>query len=191
MVFGIAACNNDENAPVINGAEQISVQAGTTFDQLQGVTALDSSGADLTSSIEVTGTFNINIAAVYTLVYKVSDSEGNETSVQRQVTVTAVDLEVDIILETISFDKITLHVLINFDFGNLDALANVVQTIATETYLDHFDHIDGNRYTLTIYAYQTQADYDSLDATYGYQVFNINSIGNPGLSSATNALKLS
>ena len=194
LVFGISACQNDDKdtvSPEISGATAISIAAGgTLFDQMAGITASDDVDGDLTSSILVTGSLDINLAGVYSLTYQVSDQAGNQTTVIRQITVTAVNLSVDIKSEIITFDQIVIHVLIDFNFGNLLALSNVINLVANESYLDHFDQIDGNRYTLTIYAYKNEADYTLQNASYGYHVFRINSIGNPGLTSFTNALKL-
>jgi len=200
LVFGISACNNDDQpdptldtdtvSPVISGASPISVQAGSVFNPLEGVTALDDVDGSLTTSITVSGVININIVGVYQLTYTVTDAAGNVATVNRQITVTAIDLQVNLLMEKVTFDQIVIHVFIDYAFISLDGLTTVVQTIANESYLDHFDQIDGNRYTLTIYAYKNEADYTLQNASYGYHVFRINSIGNPGLTSFTNALKL-
>ena len=52
-----------------------------------GFTAFDVEDGDLTSQVVVTGTVNINIAGIYTITYKVTDSKGDHTTLSRKVTV--------------------------------------------------------------------------------------------------------
>ena len=52
-----------------------------------GVIASDGLDGNLTSSITVSGTVDVNTTGVYTLIYSVSDNTGNEVSATRTVTV--------------------------------------------------------------------------------------------------------
>ncbi|MGL4736769.1 MAG: glycosyl hydrolase family 18 protein [Cellulosilyticaceae bacterium] len=74
-------------APEIKGANAITLTVGDVFDPMAGVTATDREDGDLTSSIVVTGTVDTAVSGTYELVYTVSDREGLETVVRRQVIV--------------------------------------------------------------------------------------------------------
>ena len=73
--------------PIIEGLEDISIRVGNKFNPLDGITASDNQGGDLTSKIEVIGSVDTDLIGVYELVYKVSDSDGNTIEVRRKVTV--------------------------------------------------------------------------------------------------------
>ncbi len=79
----------DTIAPVITltGSDPINHEQGTAFTD-PGATANDSLDGDLTASIIVTGSVNINVSGTYTLSYNVSDAAGNNaTTVTRDVIV--------------------------------------------------------------------------------------------------------
>ena len=71
----------------IIGANDVSIQWGSEFDALKGVTATSAKGTDLTDKIEVTGTVDTKTSGEYKLTYSVLDEEGNETSKTIQVLV--------------------------------------------------------------------------------------------------------
>ncbi|WP_133015227.1 immunoglobulin-like domain-containing protein [Clostridium cuniculi] len=73
--------------PVISGANNIQIEFGSVFDPKVGVTATDYEDKDLTASIVVTGEVNTSVAGEYELIYSVTDSDGNITTVKRIVTV--------------------------------------------------------------------------------------------------------
>ena len=75
------------SAPVISGANNITINLGDKFNALSGVTATDKEDGDLTSAIKVAGTVDTLKAGEYTLTYSVKDSSGKETTVTRVVTV--------------------------------------------------------------------------------------------------------
>src|SRR5690554_3026702 len=80
--------NDDPNKPVINGANNVTIEVGTTFDPKAGVTAtLD--GVDITTDIVITGTVNVNEEGNYTLTYKVTTEAGESAEATRVVTVIA------------------------------------------------------------------------------------------------------
>ena len=68
----------DEVAPVITlaGNASITLEVGDSFTD-PGATAQDAVDGDLTSSIVVTGTVDLNTVGTYTLTYNVSDGAGN------------------------------------------------------------------------------------------------------------------
>jgi len=76
-----------DSFPVITGATDVEITVGDSFDPLAGVSASDTEDGDLTSSITVNGSVNTDTVGVYSLVYIVEDSNGNETRVTITVTV--------------------------------------------------------------------------------------------------------
>jgi hypothetical protein len=75
--------------PVITliGDPEITIAVGDAFADL-GATASDTEDGDLTSSIVVNSTVNLNVAGVYTITYDVVDSDDNAAeTVTRTVTV--------------------------------------------------------------------------------------------------------
>lgn len=91
LMFTLAGCGNKNNAPTFAGVEDASVTVDTSFDILNGVTATDKEDGDLTSSITTTGTVDITVVNEYTITYKVTDSDGNEASVNRVINVVGLD----------------------------------------------------------------------------------------------------
>ena len=83
---GMNPIGNNE-APVISGAEDITINLGDTFNPLNGVKASDSEDGDLTSKVSINGKVDNTKAGEYTLTYSVSDSKGAVTTVTRVVTV--------------------------------------------------------------------------------------------------------
>ena len=79
---------DDPVAPelVLNGGEEITVGAGQPF-QDPGFTATDNVDGDLTEQVQVSGQVDIYAPGDYELLYTVTDSWGNTTTVVRKVTV--------------------------------------------------------------------------------------------------------
>ena len=82
---------NDGIAPTItlNGDSDIAIKAGTRFED-PGCTAKDSHGNDISDSVSVSDNISTYRAGTYTITYSVTDKFGNETSIDRTVTVEAV-----------------------------------------------------------------------------------------------------
>ncbi len=74
------------NAPTINTPGNESVNIGEVFDPLSGVTALDEEDGSI-ATIIVDGSVDTSKSGDYVLTYTVVDSDGNETSVTRIITV--------------------------------------------------------------------------------------------------------
>ncbi|MCD7809913.1 MAG: DUF5011 domain-containing protein [Erysipelotrichaceae bacterium] len=83
----ITVLSNDTTPPIIYGIEDVTIQLGDTFDELEGVSAYDETDGWITSDIEVDGVINTHIVGVYEIVYSVSDSAGNVTEETRVVSV--------------------------------------------------------------------------------------------------------
>lgn len=82
---------NDGIAPTItlNGDSDITIKAGTRFED-PGCTAKDSHGNDISDNVSVSDNISTYRAGTYTITYSVTDKFGNETSIDRTVTVKAV-----------------------------------------------------------------------------------------------------
>ncbi|MBC6314241.1 immunoglobulin-like domain-containing protein [Listeria grandensis] len=77
---------SNEN-PVVTGQDS-SFKAGRTFDPMAGITASDTEDGDLTASIQVVANdVNPDVAGVYHVTYRVTDSDSNTTEVTYTVTV--------------------------------------------------------------------------------------------------------
>ena len=88
------------NAPVISGAVDRTIEKGSTFRPTEGVTASDVEDGDLTSKIKYSGTVRIGAVGVYTATYTVTDSDGNTTSVTVTITVVANDKDAPLLTGT-------------------------------------------------------------------------------------------
>ncbi|MDD4389115.1 MAG: DUF5011 domain-containing protein, partial [Bacilli bacterium] len=69
--FYFAACDGKktDNKPVISGAEDITIEKGSAFVPLAGVTAKDEEDGDLTDAITYSGNINVNQVGKYTATY--------------------------------------------------------------------------------------------------------------------------
>ena len=76
-----------EDEPVFSGINDVRVHHGSAFDPYAGVTASDKEDGDLTNSITVEGSVDVNTVGTYVLVYSVKDSDNNETKQSRTVVV--------------------------------------------------------------------------------------------------------
>jgi len=86
--FALANVSIDNEAPVLtlNGDSTIIVKQGDPYVEL-GATATDNVDGDLTDQIEVSGDVDTSTIGSYTVTYTVSDSVGNESTVERIVEV--------------------------------------------------------------------------------------------------------
>ena len=83
---------DDGKGPEFAGLPAASdVAQGQPFDALAGVAATDEVDGDVSARITVEGGVDTTTPGSYTLTYRVSDLAGNETAVERTVTVTAVE----------------------------------------------------------------------------------------------------
>lgn len=83
-----SAKKEDTTKPVIklNGEEEIRLTAGEKYEE-KGATAIDYCDGDLTDKIEISGSVDTDKVGSYKLEYKVKDSNNNESSVIRNITV--------------------------------------------------------------------------------------------------------
>ena len=70
----------------LNGAFKIDIEKGGTFID-PGATALDSTDGNLSSFVIISGTLDTSAVGTYTLVYSITDSDGNSSSITRIIVV--------------------------------------------------------------------------------------------------------
>ncbi|MFA1561905.1 M66 family metalloprotease [Aliivibrio fischeri] len=75
--------------PVFAGVNDLTIDAGTAFDPMSGVSASDAEDGDISSKIQVSGNVDINTAGIYTLTYRVIDSASQTVTATRNITVVA------------------------------------------------------------------------------------------------------
>lgn len=98
----------DETVPVIFGVDDITVNVGSDFDPLSGVSAIDDLDGDITTELVITENVDTTTSGVYLVRYDVSDSQNNQTIELRYVTV---------IDDTVSTDPDNLVLNGSFDNG--------------------------------------------------------------------------
>lgn len=83
----------DENKvfyqPELIGSDALVIMQGSQFNPLAEIIATDSEDGDLTDQIEIFGSVDTNELGTYTLVYRVTDSDGQSVEKTRLVTVVA------------------------------------------------------------------------------------------------------
>ena len=81
------------NKPVFHGVDDITIERGTRFLPLDGVSVTDEEDGEINLSLVLVDTrgFNANVVGEYTITYTVYDTDGNETVVKRKVTVVFTD----------------------------------------------------------------------------------------------------
>ncbi|RYU67482.1 DUF5011 domain-containing protein [Aliivibrio finisterrensis] len=75
--------------PVFTGVNDLTIDAGTAFDPMSGVSATDAEDGDISSKIQVSGSVDVNTAGIYTLTYRVIDSASQTVAAIRNITVVA------------------------------------------------------------------------------------------------------
>ncbi|MFA8438056.1 DUF5011 domain-containing protein [Pueribacillus sp. YX66] len=86
--FVLAKVLIDNEAPVIslNGDNPMTIKQGDPYEE-PGATAQDNLDGDLTGQIKISGDVDTDTIGTYTVTYTVSDSVGNETTVERTVNI--------------------------------------------------------------------------------------------------------
>ena len=112
---GLEAIYN--KAPEFHGVTEKTIMKNGTFDKLEGVSVTDDHDDTINNSkIVVTGEVNTAKAGYYTLIYKVTDSWGRSTEVERKVFVRPLAENNKIILKNSSNEDLFK---IGFDFSKM------------------------------------------------------------------------
>ena len=99
------------DGPVIKGAEDIRIDERSKFDPLEGVTAQDGQGNDITDKLTYTGSVDTSTPGEYTINYYVYDKDGKVATAKRVVTVQS-DASKPVVM---SPDKLTVKQNSKFD----------------------------------------------------------------------------
>ncbi|EMF0110802.1 DUF5011 domain-containing protein, partial [Enterococcus hirae] len=99
------------DGPVIKGAEDIRIDERSKFDPLEGVTAQDGQGNDITDKLTYTGSVDTSTPGEYTIKYYVYDNDGKVATAKRVVTVQS-DASKPVVM---SPDKLTVKQNSKFD----------------------------------------------------------------------------
>ena len=91
---------SSNNKPVITGAVDRTIEKGSTFVPIDGITAWDEEDGDLTESIKMSGTVKIHVVGSYPITYYVVDKDGNRTEVTVTITVVANDKDAPLLTGT-------------------------------------------------------------------------------------------
>lgn len=73
--------------PLINGAINRSTFVGNTIDLMNGVSAIDSDGNDITDKINISGSYSFDKKGTYEIIYSVTDVKGNTSITKITLTV--------------------------------------------------------------------------------------------------------
>ncbi|GEM_PF-1785286 len=106
----------EDSLPTISGATDTTISVTADYDLLDGVTASDFEDGDLTADITVSGTFDSSVAGIYTVTYSITDSFGNTTTVDREITVNAEVVEPYELFNS-GFDNDLANWLMDFNAG--------------------------------------------------------------------------
>lgn len=87
-VFTATAAGTDDVAPELTVPDHVTITAGDAFDPMAGVSATDNTDGDLTDDIQVIGSLDTAKPGVYVLTYMVEDTNGNQATAARAITVT-------------------------------------------------------------------------------------------------------
>lgn len=77
----------NDKKPVISGAVNRVVYEYDSYSVMDGITAADTCGNDITDDIEVKGTVDMEVPGVYTVTYSVEDVLGRKDEVTVEITV--------------------------------------------------------------------------------------------------------
>ncbi|MGO1769209.1 MAG: LamG-like jellyroll fold domain-containing protein [Microbacterium sp.] len=88
-LFVATAAGTDTTAPVLTIPESTTIAEGSAFDPLEGVTAIDDTDGDVSDRIEVIGEVDTSVTGPHVLVYRVTDTNGNQAIGPRLVIVEA------------------------------------------------------------------------------------------------------
>lgn len=87
VVDEVTLTREDTVAPTLTVPADSSIKAGSSFDPMEGVTAVDDVDGDLTSAVTVTGSVDTATLGDYVLGYAVTDAAGNTATASRTVSV--------------------------------------------------------------------------------------------------------
>ncbi len=107
--YTVPVSNVNTTVPRISGATTREIPQGTTFDPMEGVTATDFRGENITNQIRITGQADVNTVGNYNLTYSVTDIHNRSSTITRVIRV----LPKPEIMETTINPLTTSSILVN------------------------------------------------------------------------------
>lgn len=77
----------EDDAPIINGVKDETIEFGKDIDLNANITAIDDEDGDITKNITIEGNVDSKVSKDYEITYKIKDSAGNISTVKKIVTV--------------------------------------------------------------------------------------------------------
>ena len=178
-ILTLSACNKNS----ITGPKSFTIKVDdiVELDLNKEIEKLDFEG--LSDLISISGESSVKVSGLKpgSGTLKVILKDNPKIFLEIAYTVTALeDINVNVIHETVSFKKITVHVIYN----ETDSVkqSEILNDVARQTYLKHETLIEYEKYSLTIKLYASETDYESSTLLIE-KTFVINeSKDNPGLN---------
>ncbi|MGL5245064.1 MAG: immunoglobulin-like domain-containing protein, partial [Sarcina sp.] len=126
-----------EDALILNGADDITLRVGDTFDPMVGVMLNNYKGEDLTAALKITGTVNTNIPGIYRVIYSALDKDGNLRATTRDIRIVDKNTPIiyginDLILNLGDrFDPLLGITVRGLNSSNLNSNVKVIGTVDT------------------------------------------------------------
>lgn len=132
-------------APKFLGVTEKTIMKGESFDKLYGVSVTDDHDKTIANSeIVVTGEVNTAKAGYYTLIYKVTDSWGRSTEVERRIFVRPLAEKNKIVLKNSNNEDLFK---IGFDFSKMRFTVTDIKDGSTQINSENA----GKEFSLTVY----------------------------------------
>ena len=169
IVENLEYSDNDKPEISLNGSNIVYIKLGTIYNE-QGAKAYDTCDGNITDKIKIEGNVDVNIPGEYTIIYKVSDSLNNETSITRKVIVSEKEDErYQVTGEAIiylTFDDgpgmYTEEILSILDKYNVKATFFVTNQFPKYQYLIGKEYSNGHTVGIHTYSHKWSI-YDSVD----------------------------
>lgn len=169
----VPVASKDTTKPVLSGVSNISIEYGTSFNPMTGVSATDNVDGNISSRISITGSVNTSVQGNYTLKYTVSDNAGNIASSSRIVTVK---------------EKPTV---VTHETSLENQLFNLVNEYRTQNGIEQIQFSD-NQYSKANNLAKSKADANTLDSShYANEISIVFGGGRPSASQLLNMWKAS
>lgn len=169
IVEDLVYADNDKPKITLNGSNTVYLKLGAVYNE-QGATAYDTCDGNITDKIQIDGSVDSNILGEYTIVYKVSDSLNNETTLTRKVIVSEKENnKYEVTGEAIiylTFDDgpgpYTEEILSILDEYNIKATFFVTNQFPKYQYLIGKEYSNGHTVGIHTYSHKWSI-YDSMD----------------------------
>ena len=175
VVIAVCYACYQASLPVISLKEgyetTVNVEFGKTVNVLDGVTATDKEDGDLTSNIFYSGKVDFNTPGSYTIIYNVSDSDGNEVTFERTFIVLPKKTDSK---PVILLDGTTIDVLIGTEVDLLEGVSSSDEEDGdltnSITYIGTVDVNTVGKYYITYSV--TDLDGNTVSVTRTYNVYS-------------------